>query len=259
MKSKEKKYQPAYRVKSLDKALSILKLMIDERQDQSLTEIDKKLNLGKGTVHRMLDTLRANQFVRQDPMTLKYGLGLLAFEMGSVIKKEEFIRKIIYPYLNELSESCPETISAAILEYNEIRYIARIESHEMLRVSIGEGTRFPAHCTATGKMLLAVLPKDYLERLYEGRKRLEKFTKNSIGSFSKLINELKRVKENDLAYDLEEALIGVRCLARPIRNSRNEVVAAISISGPKNRMTEKKISELAELLLGTTQRISKEL
>jgi DNA-binding IclR family transcriptional regulator len=259
MSDEKNRHKPNYPVKSLEKALIILRLMIEERQPLSLTEIGKKLNFGKGTVHRILATLRSHRFVRQDPKTLKYGLGIMAAEMSTAIKVEDYIVKIIKPHLKKLSESCPEAISASILEFNEIRYIARFESRESLRVSIGIGTKFPAHCTATGKVLLSALSNEQLEKMYADRENIQALTKNSIDSFSRLLKELKRIRNENLALDFEEALVGVNCVARPILDSKNEILTAISISGPVNRMTKQKMLEFAELLQDTSAEISKEL
>ena len=259
MSDERLKGKPNYPVKSLEKALSILRMMIEESRLLSLTEISRKLDFGKGTVHRILDTLKSHQFVRQDPATLKYGLGPLAVQMRNAVRSEDYIVKIIKPHLKKLSESCPEAISASVLEFNDIRYIARFESREPLRVSIGVGTKFPAHCTATGKVLLSDLNNEQLKKLYDGRENIQKLTKNSIGSFSHLLKELKRVRDQNFALDFEEALIGVNCVARPIRDSKKNVISAISISGPISRMTKKKMLEFAELLSGTSDRISEEL
>jgi DNA-binding IclR family transcriptional regulator len=259
MGDERSQHKPNYPVKSLEKALIILRLMIEEREPLSLTEIGKKLNFGKGTVHRILATLRSHQFVRQDPKTLKYGLGFMAAEMSTALKAEDYIVKIIKPHLKKLSESCPEAISASILEFKEIRYIARFESSESLRVSIGEGTRFPAHCTATGKVLLSALSNEQLEKMYDDRENIQKLTQNSIDSFPRLLKELKRVRKENLAMDFEEALVGVNCVARPIRDSKNEILTAISISGPVSRMTKQKMLEFADLLQDTSAEISKAL
>ena len=259
MRDEHSQHKPNYPVKSLEKALIILQLMIEAGQPVSLTEISKKLNFGKGTVHRILATLKAHQFVRQDSNTLEYGLGFMAAEMSTAIKSEDHLVKIIKPYLKKLSEFCPEAISASVLEFNAIRYIARFESSEPLRVSIGEGTKFPAHCTATGKVLLSALSNEQLEKMYDGRENILTLTKNSIGSFARLLKELKRVRNENLAFDFEEALVGVNCVARPIRDSKNEILTAISISGPVSRMTKQKMLKFAELLQDTSAEISKEI
>ena len=246
-------------MKSLDKALSILELMILERKNLALTDIAVKSGLGKGTVHRMLGTLKSRMFVHQDPDTRKYGLGIRALEMGSAVKKDEILRKAMQPGLRKLLHQCGETVNGAVLEHNEIKYIYRIESEKPLRFSLEVGTRFPAHCTSTGKIMLADLSDQNLNRLYGETERLDKMTENSIGSFEELMEAIRVVRKNGLAFDLEETLIGVNCIAAPIRNSKKEVVAAISISGPKERVTKAKMPSFASLILEASAEISKEL
>ena len=179
--------------------------------------------------------------------------------MSTAVNAEDYIVKIIRPHLKKLSESCSEAISASVLEFNEIRYIARFESSEPLRVSIGEGTRFPAHCTATGKVLLSALSNEQLEKMYVGREKILTLTKKSIGSFTRLLRELKQIRNENLAFDFEEALVGVNCVARPIHDSKNKILIAISISGPVSRMTKQKMLDFAQLLQVTSTEIAKQL
>jgi DNA-binding IclR family transcriptional regulator len=95
--------------------------------------------------------------------------------------------------------------------------------------------------------------------MYDGRENILTLTKNSIGSFTRLLKELKRVRNENLALDFEEALVGVNCVARPVRDSKNEILTAISISGPVSRMTKQKMLKFAELLQDTSAKISKEI
>jgi len=238
--------QPKYPVKSLDKALSILELMIETGDDLAISEIARRLEFGKGTVHRILSTLKARKFVQQDRETQKYGLGIRALDMGTALKKDDILRNAIMPVLNELARRVRETISASILVSNEVRYIARMESDEPLRLSITAGTHFPAHCSATGKMLLAGLSDDELKRLYRRKSAFMEKTSSSIGSLGELLKAMKQIRQADLAYDYEEAFVGVYGVAAAVRNDRNEIIAAIGIAGPKARMSRAKMKEFAE-------------
>ena len=222
-------------------------------------DIAMKSGLGKGTVHRILGTLKSRRFVHQDPDTKKYGLGIRALEMGSAVKKEEILRKAMRPALRELLRLCRETVNAAILEHNEIVYIYRLESEEPLRFSLQVGSRFPAHCTSTGKIMLADLSDQDLYELYGGTEDLGRLTENSIRSFEQFMKEIRDVRQKGLAFDLEETLAGVKCIAAPVRNGKGEVVAAISISGPRERMTRKNMSFFAPLIMEASKKISKEL
>jgi len=251
--------EPKYPVKSLDKALSILELLILEGRNLALTDIAVKSGLGKGTVHRVLGTLKSRKFVQQDLDTKKYGLGIRALEMGCAVKKDEILRKAMRPALRELFRQCKETVNAAVLEHDEITYIYRLESEEPLRFSLQVGSRFPAHCTSTGKIMLADLSDQDLFRLYGDKEDLGRLTEKSIGSFKQLMKEIRDLRQKGLAFDQEETLAGVSCIAAAVRNAKKEVVAAISISGPKERMSEERLFSFASLITEASMEISKEL
>lgn len=244
---------------SLEKALSILELVLDEGRNLSITEISQKLGMGKGTVHRILSTLKARKFFQQDSKTKMYGLGVRTLEIGAASKREKFLRKAMAPFLMELFEKCKETVNVAVWEYNEIRYIYRLESEEMLRISAPAGARFPGYCAATGKILLSYFSDDDIRRIYGREKALKKYTKHSIGSIDALIVEMKKVRVNKVAVDDEETLLGVYCVAAPVLNSNGECVAAISISAPKNRVTADKGVTFAKLVSETARIISNSL
>ena len=248
-----------YRVTSLDKALSILELLIDQGRDLSITEICQKLGMVKGTVHRVLSTLVARKFIQQNSKTKMYGLGVRTLEIGIDSKREKFLRIAMAPFLMELYETCGETVNAAVWEYNGIRYIYRLESEEMLRISTPSGARFPGYCCATGKILLSYFSNDDIRHIYSLNKSLKKYTQNTITSVDVLIQEIEKVRVGKVAIDNEEALVGVYCVGAPILNSKGECVAAISISSPKNRVTANKSDVLLKLVSETAGKISSSL
>jgi DNA-binding IclR family transcriptional regulator len=248
-----------YRVTSLEKALSVLEMLLYEDRDLSVTEISQKLRLSKGTIHRILTTLRERKFVRQNSNTKMYGLGIRTLEIGTIHKREKFLRKIMAPFLMKLHKTCKETVNAAVWEYNEIRYIYRLESEEMLRISAPAGVRFPGHCAATGKIFLSYFSDDDIRRIYRGKNELKKNTKYSIPSVDALVTELEKVRANKVAFDDEETLLGVYCVAAPVLNSNGECVTAISISAPKNRVSANTGAKFAKLVSNTAREISNAL
>ena len=248
-----------YKVKSLEKALLILELMIDKGRNLSITEICQDLGYGKGTVHRMLGTLREHNFVHQHQSTKLYGLGSRTLSIGTPNKKENFLRKTMAPFLRELHLKCGETVNAAVNEYNQIRYIFRLESDEMLRISTPAGARFPVHCSATGKIFLSYLTNDDIRRIHGGEEQLKKMTDRSIPTVSDLIRAIERIRKKRVAFDDEEALSGVYCVAAPVIDAKGECVAAISISTPKNRVSEEKSLLFSEMTTMTAREISKAL
>ncbi|MCF8074681.1 MAG: IclR family transcriptional regulator [Desulfotignum sp.] len=248
-----------YKVKSLEKALLILELMIDKGRNLSITEICHDLGYGKGTVHRILGTLKNRNFVHQYPATKLYGLGPRTLSIGSPGRKENFLRKTMAPFLRELHEECGETVNAAVNEYNQIRYIFRLESEEMLRISTPAGTRFPVHCSATGKIFLSFLSNEDIRRLHGGKPQLKKMTDRSISEMSDLISAVEKIRKTHIAFDDEEALSGVFCVAAPVVDAKGECVASISISTPKNRISKEICRRFAKMITITAREISASL
>jgi IclR family transcriptional regulator, KDG regulon repressor len=254
--NKHSKPSIQHRVTSLEKALSIIELVLDQDRALSITEISQKLGMGKGTVHRILSTLKARKFFQQDSKTKMYSLGVRTLEIGMSSKRERFLCKAMVPFLMDLAETCRETVNAAVWEYNEIRYIYRLESEEMLRISTCAGARFPGYCAATGKIFLSYFSDDDIRQIYGRKNALKKYTKRTIGSVGALIQEMEKVRVNREAVDDEETLDGVYCVAAPILNSKGECVAAISISAPKNRVPAETAPKLMKLVSETARKIS---
>lgn len=215
--------------------------------------------MGKGTVHRFLSTFKSRGFIQQDPHTKEYGVGIRALELASVVKKEPLLSKIMMPTLQRLSTLSKEATNAGVLDHNELVYILHIESEESLRFSIRPGTRWPAHCTAMGKVLLASLDDDVLREMYGNQPRMKFLTDKPPISFARFLEALREVREAGLAYDHEECVLGVSCIAAPVRNSKGEVLAAISISGPTVRISGVRLPEMREMLLSAASQIAQEL
>ncbi len=244
---------------SLEKALLILELVLDQDRALSITEISQKLGMGKGTVHRILSTLTARKFFQQDSKTKRYGLGVRTLEIGTAPKRERFLCKATVPFIMDLHETCRETVNLAVWEYNEIRYIYRLESEEMLRISTSAGARFPGYCAATGKIFLSYFSDEDIRQIYGRKSSFKKYTERTIRSVDALIREIEKVRVNRVAIDDEETLEGVYCVAAPILNSKGECVAAISISAPKNRVPEKTGATFIKLVSETARKISNSL
>ncbi len=249
----------SYPVTSLEKALSVLDLLIDQDRALSITEISHRLGLGKGTVHRILNTLKLRRYVQQHNHSKLYSLGLRTLEIGTLARRDRFLRSVMVPFLRDLSGMCNETVNAAVLEYNEIHYIFRLESEEMLRISAPLGVRFPAQCAATGKVMLSYRADDDIRRIYARRGALNKLTEHSVDSVDALIGEIEQIRISKVAIDDEETIAGVYCVAAPLVNAKGECVAAISISAPKNRVTKEKSVDFMRMVSKTAGQISESL
>ncbi|AZR74478.1 hypothetical protein BBF96_14445 [Anoxybacter fermentans] len=231
-------------IQSIDRALQVLELFSLEKPEWGVTEISKALNMYKSHVHNILSTLEAKDFVKKDPITEKYKLGVKLFELGSVVLKEMDLRKIALPYIEKLSKEFNETVHLGILTEGSVLSIELEESAQSLRPRIFIGKRAPLHCTAVGKAIMAYLSEDEFDYIVK-EKGLKKYTKNTITDVEELKKELEKIRQQGYAVDNNEHEDGVCCVASPIRNHTGKVIASLSVSGPAFRINEDNIPNIA--------------
>ena len=196
-----------YPIKVLDKAFDTLDILIKQNSWINITKISKELNLYPSTTHRILDTLKHWNYVEQDPQTQKYRLGLKALEIGIAKNRQIDLVKDSDPYLKELSNMSEETVHLGILDNNEVFYLAKEESSQIIRMCSEVGKRAPIYCTALGKILVAYLTKEERMKVLE-QIELVKYTKNTITDKKELEKVLENVRKQGFAQDKEENEIG---------------------------------------------------
>jgi DNA-binding IclR family transcriptional regulator len=248
-------------VQSVSRALSLIETMSRADGPVSLSELSKKAHLTLTTTHRLLSTLLSRGFAAQDPTTLKYYLGIKTFEIGNAALIVNDLRTLARPFLKRLAESVNETINLAILDETEVVYIDQLESTNMVVVKMiaGVGSRSPAYCTGSGKVLLADLPANELRQRLS-KIRLIKFTKYTNTDIEQLIELLAEVNRQGYALDFSERDLGVTCVAVPVKNFEGKVQAAISVSAPAQRITAKRIhEEILPVLSDVSSQVSRQL
>lgn len=245
-------------IQSVTRALYLLELLAKETSTISLSELSQKANLKMATAHRLLTTLMNRGFVEQDSMTLRYRLGIKVFEIGNAALLINDLRSIARPFLKQLAERVNETINLAVLDGTEVVYIDQLESTNMVIVKMFArvGSRGPAYCTGTGKVLLAGLAVEELRKRFQGIEFV-KFTESTITDMERLIEALLKIKKDGYALDFSERDPGVICIAAPVFNFEGRVQAAISVSTPAQRITEERIEkEILPSLLDISGQIS---
>lgn len=245
-------------IQSIDRALQVLELFTFERPEWGVTEISQALNLYKSRVHNILATLEASDFVKKDPVTEKYRLGIKIFKLGSVVLHELDIRKISHPYIEKLLKEFNETVHLGVLNNGEVISIEQEESTRSLRPKVYLGIRAPLHCTAVGKAIMAFLPERRVEELIK-EKGLTEYTENTITDIVELREELTKIREVGYATDQMEHEEGVCCVASPIKDHTGEVIASMSVSGPSFRINSTRIPSIAKRVKEYCYHISKEL
>lgn len=248
-------------VQAVARALLILESLAKIGVPIGLTELTHQVGLKLTTVHRLLTTLMQSGFAEQEPQTMRYRLGLKAFEVGNAALYAMDVRAIARPFLKELVETLNETTNLAILDKGEVVYIDQVESTNIViaRMFARVGSRGPAHCTGSGKVLLSGLTDEELLTLLS-EIPLARFTDSTITDPDTLVAEIKRIRLIGMAIDRGERDEGVCCIAAPVKNFEGRTVAAISISGPAARMESgDTIERFTHVVRGVAERISARL
>jgi len=215
--------------------------------------------MGKSTVHRLLATLREFDLIWFDPTTSSYALGSRILRWSDLLVQQNLLVRHGLPVLRDLVSVGRETANLAVLDGMDVLYVTRFESMERLRLSEAVGTRHPAHCTALGKALLASLSEAEFDQLYSKVDALKSLTANTIAGKRHLKEHLQKVRNEGVAYDFEENVVGVVCLGAVVRNFTGKAIAAMSVSLPVQRLRGESLITLKAHLLDAVNRLSKEL
>lgn len=237
-------------VPAVTRALDILELFLEGDGTLSAPEITRRLQLPRTTVHELVTTLAARSYLVAIPeQPGRYRLGVRAYQLGSRYAEQLDLAAEGQQVARDVAETCDETVHVAILEDTDVIYIAKVDSTHAVRMVSAAGRRLPAHCTAVGKMLLACLAEDELEARLPAPDGapLTAMTENSITSPAALRTALTGIRERGIAVEQRESNPDVSCVAAPVRDSRGQVVAALSISVPMIRWSDDRRSELEGL------------
>ena len=243
-------------VNSVFRAIKILEFL-GYHEGANVTEISKALGFPKSTTHQILATLEKENMTTKDQNN-RYHLGLKLFELGSMAQVDLEIRKIAASSLKMLNAELDETVHLTVLEGNEVLYVDCLESSKRLRTYSVIGVRAPLYCTAVGKAILAFLDNEEQDRILDTI-TFERFTENTIIDKSFLKDELHTIAQRGYAVDNMEHEEGLRCVGAPIRNHAGKVFAAISVSGPSQRITLGNVSEIGKVVMAQAEKISEQL
>ena len=226
---------PQYPIESVDNALKVL-LLLGERDELRLTEVSEYLGVASSTAHRLLAMLQYRGFVRQNGQTKAYGPGTALTGVAFAILRRNDFRRILHPHLERLNLELQETVHLAMLDGNVVRFVDAIESPKAVRVASRLGRSMPAHCTSTGKSMLARLSADELHRLYP-HEHLEPLTEHSISSRTALERDLATVRERGYATSNEESEPGVSSVSVAFSPELAPARISVNVSLPTSRMS----------------------
>lgn len=234
-------------VLTLRRGLAILDVFAAGRSELGVNEIAREVKVHKSTVSRLCATLEQAGYLDRSEHTGKFRLGPRIFQLVGVPLPTIDLQRAARPVLLKLVEDCGETAHLGVLEGREVVTVEVVDGHYTVRMEARVGRRAPVHASALGKSILAWLPASEIDRVLEGRP-LARFTANTITDRALLTEHLAEVRAQGYAVDLEELEDGLRCVGAPVRGTSGQVVAALSISGPRDRFTSQAIPRLARLV-----------
>jgi IclR family transcriptional regulator, pca regulon regulatory protein len=220
---------------SLERGLAVLCAFTPQRPTLGINELARELGLTRSTTHRYVSTLASLGFLEQDDGTRKYRLGPRVLDLGFSTLGSMDLREIAAPHLRRLTDATGYTSNLAIRDDTDVILIDRVRGlpgrHHNLEFSLHVGSRIPAYCSATGKVLLAFLPRPDLHRLVERIDVVQRGPR-TVMEKGALLAELEQVARTGLAVNDEELDRGLRSIAAPVRARSDEVVAAINVAIP---------------------------
>ena len=212
-------------VSSLAKGLRVLECFGADTPRLSISEVAQKTELDRATARRCLLTLHAEGYADYDgkyftllPRALRLGLGAIASLPVS---------QLVQPWLDQLTDQIGESCSVSILDGEEIVYLARAAQKRVMSIGLMPGSRLPAHCTSMGRVLLAALPRSRAIAVIEGSD-LSPRTVHSITDPVEIMHRVDQARDQGYAINDQEVELGLRSLAVPLFNQRNEVVASLN-------------------------------
>ncbi|MCK9901480.1 IclR family transcriptional regulator [Parafrankia colletiae] len=232
-------------VQSVDRALALVELLAASGDGAGLADLARATGLPQPTVHRLLRALHERGWVRQDA-DRRYAPGARLIGLGNAA--QSLLATGAQPYLREAVAVSGETANLAVLEADQVVYVAQVASPHRLRMFTEVGNRAPAHSTGVGKAMLAHLPGPAVRELLE-RTGLPRRTATTITDPDQFTAELAAVRARGYATDDGEEEPGVRCVAFPLTDLSGRAPAALSVSGPASRIAAGAVADLAARLL----------
>jgi IclR family acetate operon transcriptional repressor len=243
-------------VQSLSRALSLLECIAASESGITLSDLAQQVGLAASTTHRLLNTLEQHGFAALDGDRGVWFVGVRAFTVGNAFLADRDVVSIARPFMRRLMEHAGESVNLAILDDAKVVFVAQVQCREMMRMLVRLGGRAPVHASGAGKALLAALEPSQVHALL-ARHGLERFTANTLGTHGALTADLDRVRARGFAFDDEEHAVGLRCVAATVHDELGDAVAAISLSGPRARITDDRIARLGALVIDGANEITR--
>lgn len=245
--------------RSLERALQILSAFRVDKNVHTLAQLAEATDLPKPTVIRLCSTLIKYDFMKYDPQSMQYSLGMKLFELGNIVGSSLSLRNVASPHLLQLQVRSGRTAYLAVLQNDGVIYLDKKEdASNQVRFVSQIGTRRPAYFGMFGQVLLAYLPEPEVDRIL-AKHPLVSMTRKSITDPFEFRERLSRIRSQGYIIEEGEAIDGVTGIAAPVRDFSGEVVAAVGVSFISISVEDKNILRILDEVMKTVRLISVEL
>ena len=239
------------------RAVTLLKAFTDARPEWGLSDLARMVGLNKTTTYRLLTALAGEGMITRNPATETYRLGPEAIALGGRALRSNSLREASRAALESLAEATGESVTLEVLAEGEVLILDEVQGRHLVGTTLSIGTRWPAHATSTGKIILAFLADE--ERNAVLPRRLARPTGKTIGDRETLTTELRRARERGYATQTGELEDDYAAVGAPVFNHDGKVVAAVSVGAPSIRLNAARMREVSPLVMQTAAQISRSL
>lgn len=218
-----------YFVNSLGRGLRYLERLAESETPMNLSRIAEALGHNRATAFRFLHTLERLEFIERDPVAKTYRLSPKVLKLGYGVFRGLGLWQAAHPYLVKASRKHGETFNLAILDGDQILYIDRVKTGNILSINLEIGSKLPAYCTSMGRVLLAGMPEKKALEILRSTKR-KKITERTVTGMKELMSILQRVRRQGFSVNNGELALELVSVAAPVRNRDSQVVAALNVA-----------------------------
>jgi len=224
--------------------------------EMGVTQLAKVLGLDKATVHRLLKTMEKFELIERNPESEKYRLGIKLHELGTKAVQSRTLQSEAHRFLMDLAQRSGETITLAAPLSGGVVCLDRVESpHSIIVLRTPVGARFPAHCTAIGKAVLAYLPDEEAAAIVT-QAGLTRFTPFTLVRLPQLRENLANIRQRGYALDSQELERGLSGVAAPVLSRDGQLTAAVGMAGPTLRFRGKELRQKIEQVKAVAAKVA---
>ena len=242
-------------VQSLGRAFAILEEIARHREGVGLADLSKLVGLHNSTTFHLAKTMVSLGYIRREKDSKRYRVGRPLFALAASALDEIEMVNVATPALEDLSRETGESSHFAVRMGDAVVVIARTSGPGAFHLTDRVGVLRPAHCTALGKVILASLRQDQLER-FLARVELKPSTAHTITESPVLLREIAEIRRSGIAYDDGEFNLEVRCVAVPVKDFTGQIIGALGISGPIWRLSNQVMQSRAKTVQAASNRLS---